>query len=117
MPKAKKADDAKIDNNVYFIIAYVVPILTGIIVLFISEDRGKRLKLHAIQSIFLGILLVVVAVIFGLIGFITFGLFSVIGTILELLIWLYGLYIGFEAYNGRDIVIPTITSYAKHYSG
>jgi uncharacterized membrane protein len=114
---SKKTDNTKPENKVYFIIAYIIPIITGLIVLFINEGKDKRLKLHAIQAIFLGILLILISVIFGFIGFLSLGLFSVIGAILELLIWLYGIYVGFEGYAGRDVEIPTITSYAKRYSG
>lgn len=68
------------------------------------------------QAIFLGILMIIVSIVFTVISF---GLFFIgtLGTLLNLFIWLYGLYVGFEAYNGNDITIPVITDYAKRYSG
>lgn len=105
------------DNNVWFIIAYIIPLITGILVLLINGDKNKRLKLHAIQAIFLGIAIIVVSIIFGLLALVSFGLLGVLGTLIELILWLYGIYVGFEAYNGKDVPIPTITDYAKRYSG
>jgi uncharacterized membrane protein len=105
----------KSDNKVWYIIAYLIPFcVTGIIVLFLKGEEDKRLKLHAMQSIFLGILMIVISVVFNLISL---GLLSVLVTLVNLYIWLYGLYVGFEASNDRDVVIPKITEYAKRYSG
>ncbi len=73
---------------------------------------GTTVKLHSFQAIFLGIVAIIVAVLFDWIPVI-----GLLGSLLGLLIWLYGLYVGFEAYNGRDVVIPYITEYAKRYSG
>jgi uncharacterized membrane protein len=107
---AKKSDD-----NVWYIIAYLIPyMISGIVVLFLKGNDNTRLKLHAMQSIMLGILQIIIWIIFG---WLLFGFFSVFGVLLNVLLWLYGLYVGFEAYNGRDVVIPTITDYAKRYSG
>ncbi len=103
------------DDNAWYIIAYVIPIVTGIVVLFLKGGKNNRLKLHSMQSILLGILWIVVAIIFNIISIIIF-FFWIISTLLLLFIWLYGLYVGFKAYEGIDIVIPTITEYAKRYS-
>jgi uncharacterized membrane protein len=107
---AKNADD-----RIWYIIAYLIPyMISGIVVLFLKGESNKRLRLHAMQSIFLGILMIILWIVFT---FITFGFFYIIGALLSLFVWLYGLYVGFEAYNGRDVTIPTITEYAKRYSG
>lgn len=106
---------AKRDDNAWYIIAYVVPVVTGIIVLFLKGEEDNRLKLHSMQAILLGILWVVVAVVFNIINLILF-FFWIFTAILLLFIWLYGLYVGLRAYNGFDVVIPTITEYAKRYS-
>lgn len=106
----------KNDDKPWYIIAYVIPIVTGVIVLFLKGESDKRLKLHAMQSIMLGIFWVVVSIVFSVINAFIF-LFSIFTSLLLLFIWLYGLYVGLEAYNGRDMVIPKITEYAKRYSG
>jgi len=109
--KKDAKETTKPENRVYFIIAYVLSIITGIFVLLVKGNEDKRLQMHAFQAVFLGIIMIVVAVFFGVffIGF--------IGGLLNLLIWLYGMYVGIEGYIGRDVVIPGITEYAKRYSG
>jgi len=107
------SDQSKsMDDKAFFIIAYVLEIITGIIVLLLKGNEDKRLKLHSFQAIFLGIVAIVIAVLLGWIPII-----GIIADVLGLFIWLYGLYVGFQAYNGNDIVIPYITEYAKRYSG
>jgi len=105
------------DDRIWYIITYVVPLLTGILTLIVKGEHDKRLKLHAFQSIFLGIAIIIVAIVFNIFFFIGLGFISILGSFINLLLWLYGLYVGFEAYNGKDLVIPTITEYAKKYSG
>lgn len=84
-----------------YIVIYFLEWLTGIIFFFISGD-DKRKKLHSIQAIILG----VVALIIGFIPII--GLVSI-------LVWIYGLYIGYMASTGNDVAIPAITDFAKTY--
>ena len=103
------------DDAAWFIVAYVLSIVTGIVVLFLKGNDGKRIRFHSMQAIFLGILMIIVDIVFGLL---TFGSFfiGILGILLNVFIWLYGLYVGLEAYNGRDISIPVIGDYAKRYS-
>jgi uncharacterized membrane protein len=105
------------DDRIWFIITYVVPVLTGILTLIVKGEQNQRLKLHAFQSIILGIVMIVVAVIFNVVFFLGLGFLVFLGSLINLLLWIYGLYVGFEGYNGRDVVIPTITEYARRYAG
>ncbi len=52
--------------------AYVLSIISGIIVLAISNTNNRTVKLHAWQSIWLGIAWIVVYSVFSLIGLIPF---------------------------------------------
>ncbi len=106
--------NAVADDKIWYIIAYVLSFITGFFVLIIKGEQDQRLKMHAMQAIFLGVISIIIWVLFGLLFF--FGL-GIIGSLLNLLVWLYGLYVGFEGYNGKDIKIPVITDYAKRYSG
>jgi uncharacterized membrane protein len=69
------------------------------------------MKFHSMQAILLGVVSIIIAVIFGLISF------GLVSGIINLLIWVYGLYVGLEAYSGNDVTIPLITDYARKYSG
>ncbi len=112
--KSSTNSSGKSDDKVLYIIAYLIPILTGILVYIINGNKNKRMKLHAVQSLFLGIVFVVVDIALGFLFFVPF--LGIITSLILLLIWLYGLYAGFQAYNGVDIEIPLITDYAKRYS-
>lgn len=114
MPAKSTSSGNKSDDKILFIVAYIIPLLTGILVLILNKDKDKRLRLHSFQAIFLGIVFVILWVLFSVLFFIPF--LGVIGSLIWFLLWLYGLYVGFEGYNGRDIVIPVITDYAKRYS-
>jgi len=89
------------EDRTLALVAYILTWLTDIIVFVISKD--KFAKFHAMQSILLGIVGVVLS-------FVTFGLGG-------LLLWLYALYVGFtKAYKGERYKIPYIGDYAEKYS-
>lgn len=90
-------------NDFTFIIIYVLGFITGII-FFLISGKDVRKKRHSIQAIILGI-----------IGFIL-GYVPFIGGIIFLLVWLYGLWIGYQASIGTDTDIPYIAGFAKQYS-
>ncbi|MGD0728885.1 MAG: hypothetical protein ABR981_02310 [Candidatus Micrarchaeaceae archaeon] len=100
----------KEDLQIYFIISYVLLLITGIIVLLVKGEEDKRLKMHSIQAILLGIVFIAIWIIFGWVAF------GIIADVLNFLLWLYALYVGFEAAAGTDIEIPVITKYAKRYA-
>jgi len=114
MPDDKKpnVETMQIDKNALYIIAYLGLFITGIIMFIISSQEDKRLKFHAMQAILLGIVYVIVALLVGMLLF----LGGILAIVLEVLIWLYGLYIGFEAYRGHDMGIPVLVDFAKQYS-
>lgn len=90
-----------------FVIAYCLTLLSGICVYFIADNDNMRLKFHAVQSVYLGI----VSFIFGvLIGIFIAPLSFLIFTIL----WIYGIYIGYIAYStNKDMDIPFIGEYSR----
>lgn len=85
-----------------YIVIYLLEWLTGIIFFLISGNDNRK-KLHSIQAILLGIVGIVLAFIpiIGLVG---------------ILVWLYGIYIGYMASQGTDVAIPAITDFAKTYA-
>jgi uncharacterized membrane protein len=102
---AKKAQTTTKQGNkdAMFIFAYLLLWLSGLIVYVAIAKNNSRMKFHALQAVFLGI----VAFIVSLIPIIS---------IISLLLWIYGLFIGWQAYEGKDIEIPVLGEYAKQYS-
>lgn len=139
MAKQTKAKGkASENNNIMYLFAYFLTFISGIIVFLISPT-DKRLKLHAIQAIILGVVIVIIAIIGDIIvGVIiasslasyggyypyayhpaAFGAAGLIGgvfSLIEFVIWLYGMYVGFQAYNGKDMTIPMVTDMATKFS-
>jgi uncharacterized membrane protein len=93
--------NAQKNNDFSYILVYLFTWLTGIIFFLISKN-DKRKRQHSIQAIILGIIMMVIAFI------------PYIGVI-SILIWLYGLYIGYKASINNDAAIPYITHFAKNY--
>lgn len=98
------------DDKILYIFAYFLTFISGIICLVIAPNN-KRLRLHSFQAIILGVIMIIVAVI----GAVTF-FFGFIFSLINLLIWLYGLYVGYKAYMGEDMTIPVVTDLAKGFA-
>lgn len=90
------------NNDFTYVVIYLLGWLTGLVFFFIS-GKDVRKKRHAIQAIVLGV-----------IGFII-GLMPFIG-ILFVLVWIYGIYVGYKASVNQEVDIPFITEFAKKYA-
>lgn len=90
-------------EGIVYILTYLFIWLSGLIVYVTEGQMSKRARFHALQSIFLGIIIFV---------FIFIPVLDVVGIAL----WVLGIIIGVIASTGKDIVIPWIGKYAKHYS-
>ena len=108
---ATKGEKNNQDRSLLYIFAYVFEWLSGIIVYLIVGDKNPRLKKHAIQAILLGVMSIVIALIFG------FLLIPIASSIINLIIWVYGIFAGVKAYYGVDVIIPKITPYAERHAG
>ncbi len=102
----KKVNTQKSDDNLAYLLAYLFEWLTGVIIYATASPSDKRLRMHALQAIALGIISIVASFILDFI-------FLPIAGLVVFLIWLYGMYIGYEAYKGIDIKIPVISDYIK----
>ena len=91
-------------------LAYLLLWITGVIVYFTKGRDNPRTKFHSIQAILLGLVSAIISIVSGLIGLLA------ITWVINFLIWLYGLYVGFKAYNGTDISIPFISEYSQAHS-
>ena len=88
-----------------YILTYLFSFVSGLVVYVTLGQSDKRLKLHAAQAAVLGLAgLVIAAVLIFL---------PPLGSLIELLIWIYGLYIGYSASEGRDIRIPFVTDWLQ----
>ncbi|MGC9076687.1 MAG: DUF4870 domain-containing protein [Conexivisphaera sp.] len=95
-------------GNIIYLLTYLLTWITGMIVYVTEGQRSERVKFHTLQAIFLGVIAMILGVVLSPIHY--------LGSVLILLIWLYGMYIGYEAYRGTDVSVPVIGDYARKYS-
>jgi uncharacterized membrane protein len=86
------------DDKLWALLIYVFSPLVPIIVLLMQDKKDRPyLKQHNIQALVLGIISVVTS-----------------GVCIGLLVWLYQVYCGIQAYSGKPVVIPVITDFVKN---
>jgi uncharacterized membrane protein len=92
-------------NLILCVGTYFFTWLSGIVVyLFINKKEDAYLKFHALQAILLGIAI-----------FVVFWIPIPFFPILSLILWIYGLYVGYEASQGNDIEMPIIGEFVKKH--
>lgn len=107
---AAHTDDEKMKGA----LAYVLGLLTGIIVLLIGGD-SKFLKFHAWQSIIGSIAIGVVYFIISMIvSLVTLGFGALCMAPLGLIVWIYFLYGAYMVYSGKDFRIPYIADFVQN---
>ncbi len=100
------------NDKIMFFIAYILPVISGILIYVLYADKDKRLKFHAVQAI---IYWIVAAVIVWILEFLFVFFFFLLFLIplLWLLVWIYAMYIAYQAFNGTDMEVPYIGEMAK----
>ena len=100
-----KTEHEAAGNDFNYILVYLLEWATGIVYFITWGNKDKRMKLHSMQAVVLG----AIGVVAGLLLIIPFA------WILEVLIWLYGLYVGYKASLNDDVDIPLVTNFVKQY--
>lgn len=85
------------DDKLWALLAYIFSPLVPII-LMLMEDKKNRpfIKAHNGQALILGIITVLTS-----------------GFCIGILVWLYAIYLGFQAYQGKLVNVPVITDFVK----
>jgi uncharacterized membrane protein len=114
--------DSGLPENLASALCYVLGLVSGLIFILI-EKKNQTVRYHAVQSILVTIVLVLVSVVIGILGFIL-AFIPVVG---PLVIFLLSLVMGlgslacwlglmFLAFTGRKIKIPMLSDLAEKYS-
>ena len=92
--------DAEIssDDKLWAALAYVFSPLVPVI-LMLMEDKKNRpfLRAHNAQALVLGVIAIVTS-----------------GFCIGILVWVYMLYLAYQAYQGQYVVVPLITDFCKN---
>jgi len=116
MAKAVKAVE---QNNLYAALAYLLGLITGVLMLLVAP-KDKFVKFHAMQSIVLSIALIALSIVLGIImmplTIMTLGMTAVLYWLVSWIIWLAAfvlwLFLMYKAYSGERYVLPVIGKFA-----
>jgi uncharacterized membrane protein len=87
-------------------LTYPIPLVGIVVLLSDSMKNNSFLRVHAVQSIALGVVLLIASFIIGLI--------PIIGCITPLL-WLgITIYYAYQAYGGKNFSIPFVTDFCRN---
>jgi uncharacterized membrane protein len=111
--------------NVAGALAYILGFITGIIFLVLEPYKNDRfVRFHAMQSIFYSAACIVLLIAWGIVWstlFAVTGSFSLVlapvWTLLRLAMFVYWLYLMYQAYNNREYRIPFIGDLAAKQVG
>ncbi len=90
------------DDKLWSLLAFVFTPLVSIIIMFMDDKKDRPfIKANSMQALVLGVLIIVLSFI------------PAIGCIVPI-VWIYSVYQGIQAYNGKIADIPGITNFAKN---
>jgi len=97
------------DANVLAAASYLLGMLTGVAV-YLIEKEDKFIRFHAVQSILLGCVVILVGflLVISIIGILILPIYFIVSFIL----WVIMMY---KAYNGERFKLPYLGDYAERY--
>jgi len=112
MSEQSKKTSTGIQENVEGLLCYLGGWITGII-FFIVEKENKIVRFHAVQSIAVSVVLIVVYFILGLIPIIGWLIMPLVG-IVSFILWIF---LMLKAYQGKMYKLPVIGDFAEKQVG
>ena|SRR5689334_8292106 len=98
MSQAPMSSDITSDDKLWAALAYVFSPLVPIILMFMDDKKNRPyIKANNMQALILGIITAVTSAF-----------------CIGILVWIYQLYLGYQAYQGQTINIPIITDFCKN---
>ncbi|MGP6293801.1 hypothetical protein [Caldiplasma sukawensis] len=110
------------EDNFWYIILYLVPLVGAIAYIILEKSQSESKKFHVYQSSVEGVFLIIIYIIGRIISSIIIGtsvgvqsfsqmqlmvsevtLVSILLGLISLSAWLYGLYVGYNAMQGKDM--------------
>ena len=85
------------DDKLWALLTYILSPLVPIIILLMPDKKDRPfLKAHNVQALILGIITVITS-----------------SFCIGILVWIYAIYCGIQAYQGKTVEIPLITNFVK----
>lgn len=90
-------NDVTSDDKLWALLAYILAPLWPIVILVMPDKKNRPfLKAHTVQALILGIITVITS-----------------SFCVGILVWIYAIYCGVQAYQGKLVEIPVITNMVK----
>ncbi len=120
--KAPASSGVSNDSKLFGALAYFLSIITGIVVFVMKKDDSYA-KFHAMQSILVGIVVIVLSIVVFIVQIIL-AIIPILGWILSILIglvfylgaFLLWLFLMWKAYSGEKFKLPIIGDQAEKMS-
>jgi uncharacterized membrane protein len=85
------------DDKLWALLTYILSPLVPIIILLMPDKKDRPfLKAHNVQALILGIITIITS-----------------SFCIGILVWIYAIYCGIQAYQGKTVEIPVITNFVK----
>jgi uncharacterized membrane protein len=105
MAQQPASSDVTQDDKLWALLSYIFAPLISLIMLLIEDKKNRPfIKFHAVQSLILGIVMLVLYLVLG---------WVIVGACLGLVLYVYMIYIGIKAYQGESVSVPLITDMIK----
>ncbi len=112
MSEESKKTSTGLQENVEGLLCYLVGWITGLVFLVLEKDN-KFVRFHAVQSIAISVVLMVVYFILGMIPIIGWIIMPFVG-IASLILWIV---LMLKAYQGKMYKLPVIGDFAEKQVG
>ena len=107
------------EPNVLAMLCYIpfIAVISSIIIL-VMEKRNRFVRFHAIQSLLLAAVVIVLGIVLGIFSVIPFlgFLFFIASRIIDVAAFVLWIYLAVQAYQGKTIKLPYIGNYAEKYA-
>lgn len=98
-------DDVTSDDKLWALLTYIFTPLVPIIILLLEDKKNRPfIKAHNAQALILGLINLAISILFG---------WLVFPLCINLGLWVYCIYLGISAYQGKMVTVPVITDLAK----
>ena len=103
-PMNEPMTDITSDDKLWAALGYAIGLIA--IIVLLMEDKKNRpfIKFHAVQSIALYVVYIIISIILGV---------TVVGAICAPILWFVFLYWAYKAYQGEMFEVPVVTNFIK----
>lgn len=93
------------DDRLWALLAYILSPIVPIIALLIEDKKIRPyIRFHSVQALVLGVVNLVLSLVLSA---------SIVLACLPLFLWLYMVYLGIMAYQGKPFSVPFLTEFIK----